>query len=541
MNRFRDSLVPAGAVVLIAVVAMVTLTLVNSARDKGLSALEGAKIAEIRAAAESRDQQIIGFLTSTTALAAQPWDFQISSPGDLKILNSYRSPTARTGLFLLDSTDHVTQGILLQGPVIGTLYQHAGFDQVRQSKSYLGGRGAILPVGQGLTTDVPVFGLALPVIDRTTGAYRGAFIAEVDVSAESSFNQEIARLVRRRTDQLLIVDSQGMILAASRTALLARPIDARVTHLGPGFHRLGGEVIALAPVPSAGWQLVFREDAAEFDHALSQPLQNAARVVFVLLLALAAVVFVLLVRRLRAAREEQARLRQLNKNQEEFISIVSHELRTPVAGILGFLQTGLDHWDVMQDSERRTAMRRAATNARRLQALTRDVLDTEAVEVGQLAFNFEPVDLIDEVRSAVEAAEALYDDHPVTFEVPPEPVEVNADADRLQQVMTNLLDNAAKNSPPGATIRVRLEADDRQAKVSVTDSGSGLDPDLGPQIFDKFIRGRGSSVSGTGLGLYLCRLVIEAHHGTISAHVEREGGTCFVFELPLSGNRQALS
>jgi signal transduction histidine kinase len=254
-------------------------------------------------------------------------------------------------------------------------------------------------------------------------------------------------------------------------------------------------------------------------------------------LALGAVIFVLLLRRLRAAREEQARLRQLNKNQEEFISIVSHELRTPVAGILGFLQTGLDHWDVMQESERRTAMRRAATNARRLQALTRDVLDTESVEAGQLAFNFEPVDLVDEVRSAVEAAEALYDDHPVTFQVPPEPVEVNADSDRLQQVMTNLLDNAAKNSPPGSTIKVRLEAEDGRAKVSVTDSGSGLDPDLGPQIFDKFIRGRGSSVSGTGLGLYLCRLVVEAHHGTISAHVEPAGGTCFMFDLPLSRSR----
>jgi signal transduction histidine kinase len=534
MNRGRDSLMPIGAVVLIAAVAFVTLALVNSARDKGLSALEKAKTAEIGASADSRDQQIVGILTSTTALAAQPWDFAPASPNDLRILNSYRSPDARTGFFLIDPSDRVTQGILLRDGVVATKYDHTGFAAAKSSRSYLAGQGQILPVGTGLTTEVPVFVLSLPVIDRTTGAYRGSFIAEVDVSPESSFNREISQLVHGRTDQVLIVDSAGVVLAANRNDLLAKPLDGRAATVRDGFHRVDDEVVVRAAIPSAGWSLVFREEASEFDHALSQPLQNAARVVVVLLLLVGLGVFVLLFRRLRAAHEEQARLRRLNEDQEEFISIVSHELRTPVSGILGFLQTALDHWEVMDDAERRGAMRRAATNARRLQALTRDVLDTESVEAGRLAFNFEPTELVDEVRSAVEAAEALYDDHLITFELPVPPVTANVDADRIQQVLTNLLDNAAKNSPPGSTIQVRLVAEDGKATVSVVDAGSGLDPELGERLFEKFIRGRGSSVSGTGLGLYVCRLVIEAHHGTISAGPNPEGGTRFTFDLPMT-------
>src|SRR3546814_6837004 len=94
--------------------------------------------------------------------------------------------------------------------------------------------------------------------------------------------------------------------------------------------------------------------------------------------------FLALARRLQAAREEQERLQRLSETQEEFNSIVSHELRTPVAGVLGFLQTTMDHWSSMTDTERFNAVRRSASNARRLQGLTRDVLDSQAVESGRM-------------------------------------------------------------------------------------------------------------------------------------------------------------
>ena len=378
-----------------------------------------------------------------------------------------------------------------------------------------------------------MFVIVLPVVDRSSGSYRGSFVAEIDVSEESSFNQEISQLVRHRTDQVLIADSNNVILASSRPELLATTLDPALQAAAPGFQRIGSKVVAVGQIPTAGWRLVFTQDASEFDNALAQPLQDAGRILVVVLLAAAAIVFLVLLRRLRAARDEQARLRRLNATQEEFISIVSHELRTPVAGILGFLQTSLDHWDGLSDAERQSSVRRAAFSARRLQALTRDVLDAESVEAGRMSFDFEPVDLTEEIRAAVEAAEALDVTRHLRCSTPPAPVVVRADADRLQQVMTNLLDNAIKNSPAESEIEVRLVTRDGKAQVTVTDAGPGFDTSLGPDIFDKFVRGRGSTVAGTGLGLYVSRLVVEAHHGTIDAGRDPAGRTQISFELPL--------
>src|SRR5205814_7614347 len=146
---------------------------------------------------------------------------------------------------------------------------------------------------------------------------------------------------------------------------------------------------------------------SEFEGGLTGPLRSA-----LLLLAVAAVIgggllFFFLLRRLRAAREEQRRLAEINAVREEFMSIVSHELRTPVTGLLGFLQTTLDHWEAMSDTDRPNALARGVTNARRLHALTRDVLDTASIESGELSYVFEVIDLGTEVSSAATAAHAL--------------------------------------------------------------------------------------------------------------------------------------
>jgi signal transduction histidine kinase len=242
---------------------------------------------------------------------------------------------------------------------------------------------------------------------------------------------------------------------------------------------------------------------------------------------------VALSRRLRAAREEQARLRKLSETQEEFISIVSHELRTPVAGVLGFLQTTIDHWDAMTDSERSSAVLRAASNARRLQGLTRDVLDSQSAEAGRMTYAMAPADLCEEVTVAAEAARALYPAQrfEVGLEVDSVPIEV--DVDRIQQVLTNLIDNAVRISPPDAPVELRLWIEDDRARLSVADHGPGLPPDMEERIFEKFVRGRSGSVTGTGLGLYIARQILEAHGGSISVTSTPGEGATFELELPL--------
>ncbi|HLT15756.1 MAG TPA: ATP-binding protein [Acidimicrobiales bacterium] len=185
----------------------------------------------------------------------------------------------------------------------------------------------------------------------------------------------------------------------------------------------------------------------------------------------------------------------------------------------------------MDDGQRRCAVRRAAANARRLQAMARDVLDTQALESGEVVTVTRPVELVGEVRDAVLAQQELDRDRTFELDVPDEPVWVEADADRLQQVLANLLDNARKNSPAVAPVRVAVRLADGGVEVAVADEGPGVPPDARERVFEKFVRGRSETVTGTGLGLYISRRLVEAHGGRIWIADDGDG-TTFCFSLP---------
>jgi signal transduction histidine kinase len=346
----------------------------------------------------------------------------------------------------------------------------------------------------------------------------------------------IKPLGRGKTGVFSFVDDRGMVLASTDLKTLGAPVTriGLTSHQKPGFKRSGGYVAAVASVPHAGWLAVFRQKGSEFEGGLTGPLRNA-----LLLLVLAAIVggvlvFFFLLRRLRAAREEQRRLVQLNAVREEFMSIVSHELRTPVTGLLGFLQTTLDHWDVMSETDRRNALARATTNARRLHALTRDVLDTASIESGELSYAFEVIDIGAEVSSAATAAQDLQPGRPITLSTPDAHAWVRADPERIQQVLTNVLDNATKNSPPESPVTVEVTSTDDEVQVGVTDRGAGIAADELTRVFDKFVRGRAADTTrGTGLGLYICQRIVDAHGGRIWASSEPGTGTTITFTLPL--------
>jgi len=199
--------------------------------------------------------------------------------------------------------------------------------------------------------------------------------------------------------------------------------------------------------------------------------------------------------------------------------------------VLGFLQTSLDHWEVMSDEDRHSAVRRAFTNARRLQAMTRDVLDTESIESGRFGYVRHEMDLADEVRTAVEAFNTGLANS-VVLTAPDTPVLMDGDPDRIQQVLANLLDNARKNAPTETPIEVTLEQTDGTARLVIEDHGPGIDPDQLERIFDKFVRGRAGAVTGTGLGLYISRRIVDAHDGRIWAESRPGESTRFIVELP---------
>ncbi len=544
--RAPGRLVPIVAGLVVVAVAVAVVTLLTSAANRGIAALTSAKLDQVQTTADSFNARVASEFTSVKGLGATPWKLTPDNPADLAILKNYAvDATAQSGFFLVNADGIVTSGILLRTGAVGTPAWPGGWASL---KARLGREDAtVLPVStKGLTTELPSYDLVVAIRGTTATSVRGALVFESAVTASSAFQNEIAQLADRSASSASwdFIDSAGTVVASTRPGRLGRPVeDRRYRTVRSGVTHLDGDIVVTADVPSVGWRIVFREKTSQFESALNGPLQRAGLILLLLLLGMGLILVIVLLRRLREAHEQQRRLRQLTSAQAEFISVVSHELRTPVAGILGFLQTTVDHWTTLSEAERLSTVRRAVTNARRLQAMTRDVLDVETIEAGRFSYAFTRLELSGELQTAIDGALAADPTHPVEFVPAPEAVWIDADPDRLQQVLGNLLENARTNAPPGSSITVTSTVvDGERVRVSVTDHGAGVDPDARDRIFDKFVRSGENSVRGTGLGLYIARTVVEAHQGHIWCESEPGQPTRFVVELPVAhaDTREAL-
>jgi signal transduction histidine kinase len=542
MRERAERLLPAAVLLGFVIAAVAVSLLIRDAEERAVDGLEEAVTNEVETVAAGMGQRFGGQLGSTSsALFGFELEATVGSDKDQQVLeelNDLLGGLLEAGFYITTLEGVVTNGIEIDEGLIGQPAGIDGLDEVLASPTFGQGLAAILPVGDGLTTEQPAQLNVVPILDGPIGQGRayGALILEQPVSPENGFNEEVRALRRGETGQYVVVDAGDRVLAAGDPGLVAGPVPERLGDRSAGLHRDGGELVIVAPISPdrLGWRLVFTQAVDEFEEPLAGPLQTAGTILVIVLLGAGFVMTLVLIRRLRNAREEQARLSQISAAQQELISIVSHELRTPVAGVLGFLETSLDHWDQMDDAQRRSAVARAAANARRLQAMARDVLDTQNLESGQLVQIMGPVELTAEVRDAVEAQRELDPERHFDVEVPDEHAWVAADADRIQQVLANLLDNARKNAPVVAPISVALRLVDGDAEVSVADQGPGITDEARERIFDKFVRGRSESVTGTGLGLYISRQIIEAHGGRIWAESEPGQGATFRFRIPLT-------
>ncbi len=220
----------------------------------------------------------------------------------------------------------------------------------------------------------------------------------------------------------------------------------------------------------------------------------------------------------------------------DFISSVSHELRTPLTSIRGALGLILAAREALPARAADLATL-ANRNAERLLTLVDDLLDVEKIEAGRLEFTFDRVDLNGIAMEAAEVNHAYAQRREVTLTLgrPAMPVIVEADAGRLQQVMANLISNAAKFSPDGGIVTITVEASLGNAVVCVQDCGPGIPEAFRPRIFGKFAQaasGDRRQTGGSGLGLNISRAIVERHGGTIGFTSE-PGNTCFRFTLPL--------
>jgi PAS domain S-box-containing protein len=234
--------------------------------------------------------------------------------------------------------------------------------------------------------------------------------------------------------------------------------------------------------------------------------------------------------------EQQARkfAEQANLAKDEFVAQISHEIRTPLNSILGWARMLRE--GQVDPSETPRALETIERNAKVQLQLTEDLLDISRIIKGQMQLKVQPVEIgkivdaaLDSIRPAVEAKSI-----DLQTEIKTRQSVVEADPDRLQQILSNLLSNAVKFTPKGGEIELAVARLDHHLEIVVSDSGVGIDPKFLPFVFDRFAkRGEEGKASGLGLGLAIVRHLVELHGGTVTAHSKGPGkGSRFVVTLP---------
>ncbi len=324
------------------------------------------------------------------------------------------------------------------------------------------------------------------------------------------------------TDAILVADEQGRYLDANQAA---------ATLLGYSREDLLGMDVADVVASGADWAT---EEYSRFTHAGTWsgevelrrrdgtlvPAEAHATVVH---RQVGSPVFLSVIRDITPRREAE-------RTQREFLAMVTHELRAPLTAILG-------HAQLMQ---RRVAYNAAyieiiISQAKRLQRLLADLLDVTHLAAGQPQLRRSAVDLSALAREIAPQEMIATPTHPVRVEAPRAPRIGYWDADRVAQVLQNILSNAGKYAPAGSEILVRVEDRGDDALVSVTDHGMGVAPEDLPRLFDRFYRtpsATQSAASGLGLGLHICTLLVEAHGGHIGVESVLGQGSTLSFSLP---------
>jgi len=231
-----------------------------------------------------------------------------------------------------------------------------------------------------------------------------------------------------------------------------------------------------------------------------------------------------------------AELQKLDRMRTEFVSLVSHQLRAPLTNMYG----AVEHITANCDTMNTTCSRMVVImdqQLERLDRLVRDVLNTVRIDSGELVLQSEPISVPPIMAQVVDQMRARTAGRSIYISDKPGLPMVFADRDRVAEVLANLLDNADKYSPPHTEITIETSADDDEVTLSVCDAGPGLPASALERIFDKFYRVDGSdsqTAYGYGLGLYICRCLVEAHGGRIWAENLRGGGAIFSFTLPVA-------
>jgi signal transduction histidine kinase len=237
-----------------------------------------------------------------------------------------------------------------------------------------------------------------------------------------------------------------------------------------------------------------------------------------------------------SARAETEALKQLDKLKSDFVNAVSHELRTPLTSIKGYTEFLEDEIGGPLSPQQGEFVAQIDQSTLRLQRLVDDLLDFARMEAGTFALQCLETDLADKIQEMLASMTPQAQAARITLEasVPSEPLTVRMDPQRIDQVLTNLINNAIKFTPEGGRIVVRSAAQGDQLRLEVEDTGIGIAPEDVPKLFKRFgqLEAGTRKVGGTGLGLSISKAIVEAHGGAIGVTSEPGKGSTFWFTLP---------
>jgi PAS domain S-box-containing protein len=349
--------------------------------------------------------------------------------------------------------------------------------------------------------------------------------AEAAARAAAAERELAAQVLDAVGDGVLLLDSDGVVQLWNRAATLATGVPAddilgrRLAEIVSNWDELS------VRIPIAG------EGAAP--RAVTLPLELQGRDLWLSFVAVRSADGIVY------AFRDVTGERQLEQERSDFVATISHELRTPMTGVYGAAQTLLHREDDLAPEQREKLLTMLAAEAARLSQITEEVLMTSQLDRGDLTVERTAVDIAEVVRSAVHTMRPLAESLRIVVEIDDKIGIASGDADRIQQVLVNLLDNAAKYG--GAPVRVSAEQTNGLVRIAVSDGGPGIDALDRDRIFEKFYRADSQlkrAGRGTGLGLYISRELTELMGGRLVLASGSGEGATFVVELPRPAARR---